>query len=80
MPRFKRNRYTTTAFLVAVVVAGLIAGVFTFSLGSILIWTALLLIALATMSKVWIWPNAVGPLLGWAWMIALIVFIVQLII
>jgi hypothetical protein len=66
--------------LVGGVIAGLAGGLFSFTLGSFLIWGALLGVALAVLSNFYAWPNIVGPLYGWAYLIALVVFLVMLVI
>jgi hypothetical protein len=62
-----------------VLVAGFALGLFSLTLGSFLIWGAIIGVWLAVLARFYEWPNFVGPLYGWAWTIALVVFLVGVI-
>ncbi len=63
-----------------VVVLGLATGVFSFTLGSFLVWGAIIGVALAILSRLYEWPNVVGPPYGWAYLVAVLVFLVQVLL
>lgn len=65
--------------LLAGVAAGFVAGVFTLTLGSALIWGGIVLLTLAILARFEEWAGIVGPLLGWVYTIAVVVFLVRLI-
>ncbi len=69
-PRFIRRTYFQVAVLLGVVVLLFATGLLTFAFGGILIAGAILLVAVALLSKVAEWPNLVGPILGWVYTIA----------
>ena len=72
--------WRSSILLLGILVAGFASDIFTLTLGSALIWGAILGVWLAVLSRFYAWPNIVGPIYGWAWTVALIVFLIQLIL
>ena len=77
-PRYVRRTYTQAAILVLIVALLFAFGIIDVTFGGLLIAGAILLLALALLSRVAEWPNLAGPLLGWAYTIAVVVFLILL--
>lgn len=62
--------------LVAVVVVGFALGWFELSLGSFVLWGAIIGVALAGFAREQPWAAALGPIFAFGWFVALVVFVV----
>lgn len=76
--RYVHRTYTPAAILVLIVALLFAFGIIDVTFGGLLIAGAILLLALALLSRVAEWPNLAGPLLGWAYTIAVVIFLVLL--
>jgi hypothetical protein len=61
------------------VVVGFAVGLFELSLGSFVLWGAIIGVALASFAKGHVWARAIGPIFAFGWFVALIVFVVTVV-